>query len=289
MRFNSVKDYGDEMDKINAKRFIIIFLICILIFAVLFRSCGGKSRLIRPRYTISHDISNFAFPFSGRDRNVQAFSDELIEEIGKQEGFIPHFVLTGNHQVFEDLDYGLCEAALTDIMPNVVNQERYAFTDIYYPLGLVILVAKNSHVTDIKELENQTIGIRSGSSAFFKIDQTLSFLIVTYDNINTALDELSNGKIDGVIMDGWSAYLSANGFYSGKVRVLTKPLTQEGLRLITRNDLVGRTLIESFNTGLKKIKENGEYHELLQRWGLYDMENPSANEERIQKPVDSSQ
>jgi polar amino acid transport system substrate-binding protein len=88
--------------------------------------------------------------------------------------------------------------------------------------------------------------------------------------MNRALEALDRDKIDGVIMPASRAYYSVDGYYAGKLKIITAPLTDIGLRLIALKTPASEVLISSFNETLKELKANGEYSALLTRWSFVD-------------------
>jgi polar amino acid transport system substrate-binding protein len=56
--------------------------------------------------------------------------------------------------------------------------------------------------------------------------------------------------------------------FPGKLKVATPQLIDLGIRLIARKDEQGEHLVEHFNQGLAKVKEEGEYERLFKRWEL---------------------
>ena len=154
----------------------------------------------------------------------------------------------------------------------MLNQTEYLFSDSFYSLGPVLVVNQNSHATSLDEMEGKIIGIKEGSSSVYNVQHFHSILILPYDNMVMALEDLNNDKIDGVIMDVWPAYAYIQSFYKGKLRVVTSPLIKEGLRLATLRQPEYVPLIDGFNEGLKELKKSGEYDDLLKRWGLFNTE-----------------
>lgn len=73
-----------------------------------------------------------------------------------------------------------------------------------------------------------------------------------------------------------------NGIYLNQLKIASKPLTNEGLRLIAKNNSESKKLLEQFNEGLKALKKNGTYNQLLLKWGLFD---PEKNEKSFDKSL----
>jgi polar amino acid transport system substrate-binding protein len=92
-------------------------------------------------------------------------------------------------------------------------------------------------------------------------------LIRTYDSIPKALNAILNGTIDGAIVDILSAVAYCQDLYQGKLKIVTDPLNNEGLRMLSLHDQ-SQDLILHFNRGIEKLKSSGAYDKLLVKWNL---------------------
>ena len=124
-------------------------------------------------------------------------------------------------------------------------------------------------------MENKDVGILRGASVIFDVEKYPSILFVVFDDPVKGLDALIKGTIDGVIIDVLPAYTYAHVFYQNKIKIATPPLTKKGIRLITRRDKRSEKLYSAFNQGLEKLKKNGFYDSLLDKWGLFNTEKPN--------------
>ncbi len=94
--------------------------------------------------------------------------------------------------------------------------------------------------------------------------------VVPFTNEKAALQALSENQVDAVIVDQLLTYLYYGAFYPDQLTVVTQPLTNEALRLMTlKND---DELVEMFDEGLSNLKSEGTYDALLTQWGIYDPE-----------------
>ena len=162
------------------------------------------------------------------------------------------------------------DAVFTFMVPNSLNQEIYYFSDPLYLLGSVLVVNENSDVHTLEEMEGKIVGILSESSSIYDVEHYPSVIIVTYENINTALNDLANERIDGVILDSWSAHVNTHGFYANKLKVATIPFTRQGLRLATLVETEEEEFIKSLNDGIERVKASGLYQKLIHKWDLYE-------------------
>ena len=75
----------------------------------------------------------------------------------------------------------------------------------------------------------------------------------------------------------FSLYTYVHTFYKNELKIATLPLTDKGIRLAAQRNEAGKELVERFNQGIAVLKANGEYHKLLERWGLVDTSRSKIN------------
>jgi len=248
-------------------------IFAILMVLILLRACNGRIVGAPNFYRIAADGTWYPLQLMGKEKNMMAFSDELLTAIGKEENFRAQLSVVQYRTLFEELEGGKYDGILSSLTPNVVTREKYRFSDPFYLLGPVLIVPVSSPVHSLEEMGGKTIGIKSGSSVVFNIEKYPSIIIVPYDNANDAVDSLLNNQIDGVIMEAMPAYVAVQGFYVGKLKVASNPLTLEGLRLVANLSYRhSEDMIDRFNEGLKAVHESGVYDALLEKWGLINTE-----------------
>ena len=241
---------------------ICSFLLCLFLTLA---GCSSSSK----KCTVAIDPSWYPLEFGERTNNINAFSTELLTEIGKIEK-IPFVKLTVNWDtLLEGLKKGSYEAILTSMPPYIFNEKLFDFSDIYLPLGPVLVVPVASSIRSLQDLDGKEIAVIGGSSSAFLLEPIPGVLIRDYSSVPQALNSLASGSIDGALIDILSAVAYCNDLYQGQFKIVTPPLTDEGLRLVTlRGGAPG--LIVGFNAGLQRLKKSGSYDELLAKWGLME-------------------
>ncbi len=246
--------------------------IAILAFLLLWwglRSCVRDEALKDHVFLIAAD-SKWYPSLLGKEQYMQGFTTELLQEISKEEDFKFRFMSVGPTLLYSNLDKGFYDAVLASMIPDIGHREKYAFSNPFYLLGPVLVVPTNSRIRSVPDLDGRSVGIRRGSSAVFTLSGYAGIVLVTFDNMNEALERLMQDRLDAVIMDSMIAHSYIQGVFSERLKVVTNPLTDEGLRMIVPHDKAGEYIVEKFNTGLKKMKENGVYQRLLKKWELVD-------------------
>jgi polar amino acid transport system substrate-binding protein len=259
----------------------ILVIFCLLLLWGIIRSCSRKGALESYIYHIARDSTGYPLHLEGKERNLLAFTNDLMTAIAKETGIRFIWIETGFDHLLEGLDDGSYDGIISSMRPTGINQDIYAFSDLFFELGPVLIVPEDSKVTSLKDMKDKTLGIRTSTSFIFnaiKDKVPIHYRLITYNNINQALEALVHNQIDGLILEAILAYTYTEGFYAGRLKVVTPPLTDEGLRLITKRDPQSELLITSFNEGLEELRNNGIYDELIKKWDLINPENQYLRE-----------
>lgn len=235
----------------------------LVVLMLLLVSCGTKGKT----YRIGIDPSYYPAQLGGKEANIYAFSNELLRAISHEEGVFFETVSMS----WDNLIYGLKEhhydGMLSSMMPRATLEKTYTFSDSFLSTGPVLVVRKGMKVSSVKHLKGKEVGVSSLSNEALLIEKYPGVSVHYYTSIPEALDEIIMDQIDGILID----YLPATGYirnlYFGQVSIATPPLTDAGLRLIS---LAGehQELLDVFNRGLEKLRDNGTYEKLLKKWEL---------------------
>lgn len=253
----------------KSKVFIGVFLI--LLLGGLFRACNGPIMdVIANTYYIVRGKEWAPLELFGKEPNMGAFIDELMFDVASLEKLRIHINVspdTNSLALFHLIDTGEYDAMIAIFTPNAFMKEKYLISEPIYNAGPVLVVRFSSVATSIADLQSKPIGVKSGSSQVFDLGKESS-LFVSYDNLISALEDLQQGVIDGVIMDAELAEIYMKGFYKDKLRIATAPLTDLGIRLVAHKSKKNQELIDKFNKGLATTESNGVFESLIERWGL---------------------
>ena len=148
--------------------------------------------------------------------------------------------------------------------------ESIDFTDSYFDAGLIVAVPEaNTDVTSYEDLGGKVlaaqIGTTGASWAQEMKEKNPKTEVKIFDGIGEAFMELEKGGADAVINDFavTDYYIKTAG--QGKVKMVGEMFSadeQYGLGVKKGNTEV----LELLNEGLQKIKDNGKYDEVYQKW-----------------------
>ncbi len=256
---------------VNGRRLLILGLIILGLFLI--RGCYNFYFPKKEVFVVARDATWYPLNFFGKEKNVVGFSDELLLEIARIKDFHVNIISAPPGDLLEYLDEGQTDGILSSLTPDVILNEQYLFSEPYYSLGAVLIVDLNSPIKGVQDLQGKYLGVMRGSPVLFNIGIYPSLKVVTYDSQTTMLEDIVRDRIDAAILNQLTAYSMVNGYFKGRLQVITKPLTQEGLRLVTHRGMKRRRIVEDFNEGLEEIRRNGTYQKLLSKWDLTDPTN----------------
>ena len=239
-----------------------IFLLSILFLF----SCNSSSP--DKVYSIARDPTWFPLYLLGKQDNVFAFSDELVRIAMEKEKIHVDMVTANWDNLLYNLWKGHYDAVLTSLPPTAPNRALYDFSEEYLAVGDVLIVRVQDKVTSLADLKGKIVGVRKQGTGIFSVERFPSIIVSTYQNAAIALQDLANGKVDGVVMGLLPANTLVQNIYPETLYVATSPLDNQALRLVTLKDK-NSYLIKSFDQGVNDLKESGGYDLILRKWGLY--------------------
>lgn len=206
----------------------------------------------------------------GAEHNMSAFASDLVFAIAKDQNIKVQLLKSGYKCVYDMLDDGKVDGVLAPVSKN--PKMDYDYSDPAYRYGAVIIVKKDSDIHSLADLEQKRVAVKRGSPILYRLTLDPKVIVLLYENPLIALDQVSKGEYDAVVMDQLLTFLYYGGANKNELKIATLPLTSEALRLVTLKKGNKEELVEKFNAGLKHLKEDGTYHQLLEHRGLYDPE-----------------
>ncbi len=262
----------------STRRLILLLFLMSLFFLFLFRSCTSE-HISENTYSIGQDSSWRGLGLRDKERNLTAFNDNLLAAVAKLEHIHLNILIIPSSQHISGLEQGKIHGILTTLKPEASNEKYLLFSNPYFLTGPVLIVRTAAPINGWNEMAKKIIGVQSITPAILNLEKDLSIQVKLYDDILQALADLRERRIDGVVYPAIAAHIYTKTFYGKELKIITQPLTDDGLRLAALNNKAGQLLIQRFNDALAKIKQNGTYDQLIERWGLVNVEKINHHSE----------
>jgi polar amino acid transport system substrate-binding protein len=245
----------------RAYRFLIALIGCIF-----FLSCCGK-KTADFDYIIAIDPTWYALEAPGRETDLTAFTTELILEIGKIERISIGVYQRSWSNLMYSLQEGECDAICSTMQPYLFYDKLYRFSNLYLMTGPVLVSSVKSSFKSLEKMDGEIIGIERDSNVAIILEKYPNIIQRTYESIQQALTDITKGEIDGALVDILSAEAFTRDLFHDQLKIVTHPLTQEGVRILAMKDHTPE-LIKIFDRGLARLKMNGKYSALVKKWRL---------------------
>ncbi len=240
-----------------------------VLFSVLFAGtifAGGSGEKI---YVFATDSTWPPMEFINEDKELVGFDIDLMEAIAKEENFKIEFISTGWDGIFAGLQNGEYDGIASSVTITEERKDSMDFSDPYFNAGQLLAIRKQdaSVVNGLDDLSGKMVGVQIGTSGSFLIEEEYPTIILkTYDDLGPAVEELAQGTINGIVADVPLIvdYLLNNQKYAGVFVAVGDTLTSEeyGIAIQKDND----ELRNKINSGLKKLRDNGEYDKIYAKW-----------------------
>lgn len=210
-------------------------------------------------------------PFESIDanNNIVGFDIELAKAICQKL----NANCTFTHQSFDSLIPSLkmrrFDALIAGIDITPERQKQVDFTDIYYNNSATFIAVKNK-INKISLLKGKKIGVQNGTThQKYIIQQHKEMQAVPYDNYQTAILDLKNGRIDAVFGDTavtteWLKTKGNENLAAVGEKVTDANYFGVGLGIAVRKG--NKALLDKLNTALIQVKQDGSYDVIYHKW-----------------------
>lgn len=246
----------------NGERFVMNKVLCLfaaLLFGLaLLPSCSKSGSTDKPLVVACEASTSPYCYYAGGETNppVAGIDIDLIEEIAKELGRPVKYKIVPFQQIFSLVAMGKADIGAAGVTITPQRAERVLFSTVYDVSSQVIVVPKESSLTDEASLKTARVAAQEGTSDLTLLRERIKPRIVlpflTQEEVNAALVDR---KADAAVMDRMQAELlvKANG---DAFKILEKPLTKDQYGLLFNKKDTG--LAEIANGVIDRFKTSGK-------------------------------
>lgn len=239
---------------------------------VFFMGCGTDGEKAKTGdqaviYKVGTDAAYAPFESVAPSGKIEGFDIDIMEAIAKAEGFEVEFVNTAWEGIFASLK-GKNDIIISAVTITDKRKEEMDFSDNYFTSTNYIAVSVDSPIKSLADLKGKTVSVQEGTTGDEAITE---FLGEDYNKIKRfkgtpeAFLELINGKADAAVADSGVVGNYVKNNPEAKLTIVKDgnfPKEYYGIAVTKGNT----ELLAKINSGLKKIKENGEYDQIYKKY-----------------------
>lgn len=240
------------------KKLKISFL-CFFTWGFFLFSCSLDNS--KNSFSIGIQENLYGLPVNGKEQNVLAFLENLLDEIAK-DSKIPLI----KKRVSKHDREANCDAIITFSSPQEFHGRKKILSNSILELGPVLVVGKKSKIKSLADMDEKILGVQKRSSLIFEKDIPQNILIRHYTEIQKAVEDLSNQSIDGLVLEYFQAQSFLKSLYKQELEILSPALIEKGFYFVAEQSK--EEFIEKLEHSLKRLQNKGTYQELLKKWKL---------------------
>ncbi len=237
-----------------------IFLLYWIIFLAFFSNnnnvfSANRIEYIKLRGSINVSTNAEFEPFEYKDGNEFVGIDlDIAREIAKKLGVDININDVSYSALPLEISRGTCDFIIAAMSYSEEKAQNMDFSDSYFEADQVIIVSKSSDINSGGDLHNKKIGVHLGTTGDTYCTSNLKDCEINrYNNGSEAILDLSNGRIDAVVIDNFPALKLAEK--NPETKILDGYLFKEEYRIaVPKGD---KEFLEFINTSLQELKKDG--------------------------------
>ncbi|EDP6855105.1 transporter substrate-binding domain-containing protein [Campylobacter upsaliensis] len=201
------------------------------------------------------------------DAKLTGLDIDLVNEIAKREGIELTWVEMSFDGLIPALKTGKIDMIASAMSATEDRRKSVDFSDVYYTTKNLYIKKKDNETLNSKEdLEGKIIGVQLGTLQEPAAKAIKDTKVQSNESLSVVIMELKEGKIDAVVADKdvSTGYLKENADLIG---FFEEEDGSEGFSFVFDKDKQ-KEAIEKFNKGLKDLKADGTYEQILTKYEL---------------------
>ena len=246
------------------KRKLFLLLTIVVMMSMLLSACAagaGAGTKVRVATEAAYP------PFEVVDektKELTGFDIDLMKAIANKAGFTVEFKNTPFDSVLAGISTCQFDAAISAITITEDRKKTMGFSDPYINAGQIITVAAdNTTITKPDDLKGKRVAVQLGTTGEMEAKKIDGATIKPFDTADLAFQELMNGQVDGVIVDGptTQVYVDRN---KDKIKTVGGMFTDEnyGIAICKKNT----DLTKKINAALAELQKDGTIRSLQEKW-----------------------
>ena len=223
-----------------------------------------------PQYKVASEIDYPPFEFRDTSGTVTGYDIDLMNAIGKVEGFQPVFQDMNFDGIIAAVQANSVDAGISAFSITTDREKTVDFSIPYYKSGLSICVAaNNTTIKSIDDLNGKRIAAQNGTTGYDRAKAVPGSTVVPFDHVPEALMDVKNGDTVALIND-----LPVNLYYMnqdpGDFKLVGNTLDSEFYGIVVAKNRP--QVVQQINDGLNKLKASGEFATIYKKWFGVDPE-----------------
>ncbi len=242
------------------KTYWILLLIPVIFFALLQASAD-----VHPTVIVAGDENYPPYEFVDKNGAYKGFNIDVMKALSDELGVRVEIRPMPWQDALEALEAGKVDA-IQGMTRSASREEKFSFTNALLQNAQVIFVRQGTdNIVELHDLKGSTIAIQSGDISEELVERIPEVQVIIYSNQEQAIRALLDGTVDAFVGNRLTGlYILQSLKQFDKIKIVGEPLYITEYCAATQKG--NEVLLGLLNTGLGKLKQNGEYDRIYNKW-----------------------
>lgn len=221
-----------------------------------------------PRVRVATDSTWPPMEYINEDRELVGFDIDLLREIGLRAGFQPVFETVAWDGIFAGLSAGRYDMIASSVTLLPERRRSMLFSEPYFLAAQYLVVRREdaAGVTELADLRGGSVGAQIATTGSRLIAETDGLRLRSYDDLGLAVEDLANGRLDGIVADVAIVefFVLSNDRYGSRLQVVGDPYAIEPYAFAIRMDRPD--LRDRVDRGLASVRADGTLERIQAFW-----------------------
>lgn len=208
--------------------------------------------------------------------NLAGFDIDIMNALAAAGGFEMAYVRTPFDAIFDSLEAGEFDAAISAITITDERRQKVDFTDTYFATAQMPMTylasgqgiatkTENMEIDGPEDLTSEVaVGVKRGTTGARFVADNTDAQVAVFLEAQPALQAVADGQVDAAVVDipVIISYIKENP--EASLKIAAGPLTSEEYGIAVRKDRPD--VLAVLNRTLTQIRENGTYDAIFRKW-----------------------
>lgn len=219
-------------------------------------------------YTVGTDTTYPPFEFE-EGGEYKGIDIDLIKAIAEEEGFEIELKPMDFGGIIPALQADQLDVAIAGMSITDQRKEKVDFSEPYFDAGLTLVVSEdNNDITSVDDLEGKVVAVKNGTTGADHANEIKDEVgikeVRQFNDSPSMFQEVANGNAD-VLIEDYPVIAYAIKTKDLGLKTVGDRLNgdQYGIAVLKGKN---QELLDKINSGLQKLRDSGEYDEILNRY-----------------------
>ena len=248
---------------------VLTMAMSVLMVGALFVGCGkSKEDVEGKKYLIATDSKYAPFSFE-EDGKYQGIDVEVLAAIAEESKFEYELKPMDFNAIIPGLTSNQLDGAIAGMSITDERKQSLDFSDGYFESGLSIVVkGDNTTINSVNDIKDKTVAVKKGTAGekwALENESTYNLNVVHFEDSPSMFLAIQGGNADFALEDYPVIAYKIKVDSNNELKIVGEKVTTADYGFAV-NKGKNSELLKKFQEGLKAIKENGKYDEILSKY-----------------------